>query len=90
MIAPRVVAELVRIHRPATTYQGLSPAGELHLMAGGSIGGEEGMPMAEGMVGYRTCVACRAPRELSGAWPCETIRLLLEAGEIPAGAVPGV
>lgn len=81
VITPAVVAELVRIHRPTTTYQGLSPAGLLHLAAGGVIGPDD-MPISRGMVGHRTCMACRSPRDIAQAWPCETVKLLLEAGEI--------
>lgn len=87
----RLSAALYAIHRPSVFYCGTSPEGELHLLNGGSIGGDDGMPMDVGMNSYACCRACKHPTR-SGAppvdcWPCDTVKLLLEAGVIePMGA----
>lgn len=79
-LSERVAAELARIHRPARYFCGFTPAGELHMMAGGSIGPDD-MPMERGMKSYTRCATCRTPSgPARDCWPCETAALLVEAG----------
>lgn len=79
----RLSAALYRIHRQSKFYTGTTPVGEAWLREGGTIGGEGGMPMDIGMNTFRCCMVCnhrsRPPRD---EWPCETVKLLLEAGVI--------
>jgi hypothetical protein len=65
------------LHRRSVYYAGLSDAGKVHLMLGGDIG-PDGMPMSVGMNSHDCCTNCDSGQ----GWPCETVRLLLEAGVI--------
>lgn len=78
----RLSRALYEIHQPGFYYCGLTPEGERHLNEGGSIG-PDGMSMAVGMKRFTCCRRCQhTSRPAADEWPCDTVKLLLEAGVV--------
>lgn len=76
----RLSVALYAIHKPSFYYAGFTEEGRRHLDAGGEIG-PNGMPMGIGMQRHECCGTCHhVPGQR--AWPCDTVKLLLEAGVV--------
>lgn len=77
----RLSLALYRLHCKSVFYYGTTPEGREHLVNGGTIGGPDGMSMSVGMKSEPCCTACKHGGTKDGPhWPCETVKLLLEAG----------
>lgn len=79
----RISRALYEIHRPSRYMQGFSEEGWAWLEAGKSLGPEpHQMPLEVGMRSFTKCRACETAggKPQTNRWPCDTVKLLLEAG----------
>lgn len=79
----KVSEALYAIHKPSFYLSGLTAVGEAWLASGKSFGPDKDqMPLTVGMLRHSCCGTCVHVPGKSDQWPCDTVKLLLEADVI--------